>query len=52
MSGVTSGVKHTYMYEVKTINYSTLFLLCQETQIATYNRRILYYVYHTWQSRS
>ena len=24
MSGVTSGVQHTYMYQAKTINYSTL----------------------------
>jgi len=31
---------------------NSLLLLCQRTSIATCNRRIPYYAYHTCQSRS
>ena len=46
-SDVTSGVQHTYMYQIEqsvTVHY---YLLCQRTSIATYNRRIPYYIYYT-----
>jgi len=52
-SGVTSGVQQTYtcirQRQSVSVHY---YLLCQRIPIATCNRRILYYAYHTRQSRS
>jgi len=56
-SGVTSGVQYTYIHvsgKDKQLQYimNSLLLLCQRTPIATCNRRIPYYAYHTCQSGS
>jgi len=48
-SGVTSGVQHTYMYQAKTISYSTLLFIMSVNTNCHRNRRIPYYAYYTCQ---